>query len=460
MTSRKNFLGGMLAAGAAPTLVPASVLGANAPSNRITLAGVGVGGIGFSQLQDCRTAGFEVVALCDLDWTYAKRTFDKFPDARRYKDYREMLRAEGDRSDALYCGCPDHWHTLVTLAALAAKKHVCCVKPLTRKVDECRAVVAAAKKVGTATQVTACTSNDEASVRLYEILDAGLLGEVRDVAAWSRRPVWPQGMAELPDWEDPVPDGFDWDMWCGPAKRVPFASKWGRHAPYEKLSKEAWCGDAVYHPFNFRGWFEYGAGALGDMGCHRANTVYRALGLKWPQRVEASSSRVSAVAFPLASLVTYDYATCRYGHPVRLTWYDGGLLPPTPKAAGAYRLPAEGVLYYGTKGAVLFDTMKPKDCRLVFFDTALEARANALPRTKPRRAGWIYGEWLQACRGGEAASCDFGFAQYITEFVQLGNLALQTQKPVEFDPAAMKVTNGNDAADRLLHSHYENGWTL
>ena len=225
MTSRKNFLGGMLAAGAAPTLVPASVLGANAPSNRITLAGVGVGGIGFSQLQDCRTAGFEVVALCDLDWTYAKRTFDKFPDARRYKDYREMLRAEGDRADALYCGCPDHWHTLVTLAALAAKKHVCCVKPLTRKVDECRAVVAAAKKAGTATQVTACTSNDEASVRLYEILDAGLLGEVRDVAAWSRRPVWPQGMAELPDWEDPVPDGFDWDMWCGPAKRVPFASK-------------------------------------------------------------------------------------------------------------------------------------------------------------------------------------------------------------------------------------------
>ena len=458
LTTRKRFIGGMLAAGAAPTIVPSSVFGANAPSNRITLAGVGVGGIGYSQLPQARDAGFEVVALCDLDWTYAKRTFDKFPGARLYKDYREMLRTEADKADAIYCGCPDHWHTLVTLAALGAKKHVCCVKPLTRKVDECRAVVAAAKKAGTATQVTACTSNDEASVRLYEILDAGLLGEVTEVAAWSRRPVWPQGMAELPDWEDPIPDGFDWDMWCGPAKRVPFASKWGRHAPYEKLSKEAWCGDAVYHPFNFRGWFEYGAGALGDMGCHRANTIYRALDLTWPTRVEASSSRVSAVAFPLSSIVTYDYATCKYGHPVRLTWYDGGLLPPTPKAAGGYSLPKEGVLYYGTKGVVLFDAMKPLDCKLVFFDPALEAKAKALPRTKPRRKGWIYGEWLEACKGGEAASCNFDFAQYITEFVQLGNLALQTEKPIAFDPVAMKVTNGNDAADKLLHSHYENGW--
>lgn len=458
LTTRKRFIGGMLAAGAAPTIVPSSVFGANAPSNRITLAGVGVGGIGYSQLPQARDAGFEVVALCDLDWTYAKRTFDKFPGARLYKDYREMLRTEADKADAIYCGCPDHWHTLVTLAALGAKKHVCCVKPLTRKVDECRAVVAAAKKAGTATQVTACTSNDEASVRLYEILDAGLLGEVTEVAAWSRRPVWPQGMAELPDWEDPIPDGFDWDMWCGPAKRVPFASKWGRHAPYEKLSKEAWCGDAVYHPFNFRGWFEYGAGALGDMGCHRANTIYRALDLTWPTRVEASSSRVSAVAFPLSSIVTYDFATCKYGHPVRLTWYDGGLLPPTPKAAGNYSLPKEGVLYYGTKGVVLFDAMKPLDCKLVFFDPALEAKAKALPRTKPRRKGWIYGEWLEACKGGEAASCNFDFAQYITEFVQLGNLALQTEKPIAFDPVAMKVTNGNDAADKLLHSHYENGW--
>ncbi len=133
-------------------------------------------------------------------------------------------------------------------------------------------------------------------------------------------------------------------------------------------------------------------------------------------------------------------------------------LPLTLKGAGAYPLPTEGTLYFGTKGVVLVDTTKATDCKLVFFDKALEAKAAALPRTKPRRKGWIYGEWLEACKGGEPASCNFDFAQYITEFVQLGNLALQTQKPVEFDPAAMKVTNGNDAADALLHSHYENGW--
>ncbi len=189
--TRKKFIGGALAAGVAPAVVPSSVFGKNAPSNRITVGGIGVGGIGKSQIPQIKEAGFEVVSLCDLDWEYSKKIFNKFPDARKYKDYRKMIADEGDKVDAYYCGCPDHWHTLVSLAVLKERKHLCCVKPLTRKVDECRMVVAAAKKAGTATQVTACTSNDEASVRLYEILDAGLLGEVRDVAAWSRRPVWP-----------------------------------------------------------------------------------------------------------------------------------------------------------------------------------------------------------------------------------------------------------------------------
>ena len=459
MTTRKGFIGSMLAAGVAPVIVPESVFGANAPSNRITVGGIGIGGIGNSQLPYIREAGFEVVALCDLDWDYAKRVFDKFPDARRYKDFRRMMADEGDRVDAYYCGAPDHWHAVISLAALERKKHLCCVKPLTRSVEEVRAVVAAARRAGTATQVTACTSNDEASVRLYELLNAGILGEVREVAAWSMRPVWPQGMAALPDWEDPVPEGFDWDLWCGPAKRIPFVSKWGNHAPYEKLSKEAWCGDAVYHPFNFRGWFEFGAGALGDMCCHRANTIYRALGLKWPERVEASASRVSEVAFPLASIVTYDYASCKYGHPVRPTWYDGGLLPPTPREMCAVKLPKEGVIYYGTKGTLLFDSDKATEQKFSLFDPALKAAAAKVPRTLPRRKGWIYGEWLEACRGGEPASCNFDFAQYITEFVQLGNLAIRSGDTVKFDPVAMKVKD-NSRADELLRIPYLNGWKL
>ena len=165
--TRKSFIGGVIAAGAAPVIVPSSVFGANAPSNRITVGGIGVGGIGYSQLPAIAKAGFEIVALCDLDWDYSKRTFDKFPDARRYKDYEEMLRLEGDKIDAVYCGCPDHWHTLVCLAAIAKKKHLCCVKPLTRFVDECRVVVKAAREAGVATQVTANSNCDEASMRLY-----------------------------------------------------------------------------------------------------------------------------------------------------------------------------------------------------------------------------------------------------------------------------------------------------
>lgn len=457
--TRKTFLRGMIAAGTAPSIVPNTVLGANAPSNRVTVGGIGIGGIGCSQLPQIREAGFEVVALCDLDWTYAARTFKKFPDARKYKDFRQMMADERSRVDAYYCGAPDHWHALISLAALKAGKHLCCVKPLTRSVEEVRIVVDAARRAGTATQVTACTSNDEASVRLYEILDAGLIGEVKEVAAWSRRPVWPQGMVAYADWEDPIPEGFDWNMWLGPAKRIPFASKWGKHAPYEKMSKEAWCGDAVYHPFNFRGWFEFGAGALGDMGCHRANTIYRALGLKWPERVEASCSRVSDVAFPLTSIVTYDYATCKYGHPVRLTWYDGGLLPPTPKEMCAIKLPMEGVIYYGTKGTILFDSVKAVAQKFTIFDPAIKAAAEKLPRTLPRRPGWIYGEWLQTCKGGEPASCNFDFAQYITEFVQLGNLAIQSGNVVHFDPVKMAVP-GNAKANELLRIPYQNGWKL
>ena len=168
---------------------------------------------------------------------------------------------------------------------------------------------------------------------------------------------------------------------------------------------------------------------------------------------------MSDVAFPLTSIVTYDYATCKYGHPVRLTWYDGGLLPPTPKEMCAIKLPMEGVIYYGTKGTILFDSVKAVAQKFTIFDPAIKAAAEKLPRTLPRRPGWIYGEWLQACKGGEPASCNFDFAQYITEFVQLGNLAIQSGNVVHFDPVKMAVP-GNAKANELLRIPYQNGWKL
>ena len=468
-TTRKSFIGGVLAAGVAPSIVPSSVFGANAPSNRITLGGVGVGGIGSNQLPMCRDAGFEVIALCDVDDEYGKRCFDKFPDARRYRDFREFFAKETDKLDAVYCGCPDHWHAIVTLEALKRRKHMCCVKPLTRRIDECRAVVAAAKKVGTATQVTACTSQDEASLRLKEIVDAGLLGQIREIHCWSRRPVWPQGMIAYPSFTDPVPAGLDWDMWIGPAKKVPYAANWPKDNPYSHMTIERWSSDHVFHPLCHRGWFEYGAGSLGDMGCHRANTIYRVVPLEWPAHVEACTTKMSDVAFPLASIVTYDYENVKGHGDIRLTWYDGGLKPPKTKEMFGFDYPLEGTLYVGTKGRVLFSTANAAATSLVFFDKSLEAKAAALPKTLERpprevvgsnNMTLIYGEWMRACRGGKEASCNFEFAQKITEFVQLGNLAIQTRKPVEFDPVAVRITNDNPEAEKLLHCNYENGWEL
>ena len=466
--TRKSFIKGMLAAGAAPTIVPNSVFGANAPSNRITLGGIGVGGIGTHQLPLCRDVGFEVVSLCDLDWNHCKKVFATFPDARRHRDWREFLSEESGRCDAFYCGAPDHWHALMSLAVLGRKKPLCCVKPLTRRVEECRAVVAAAREAGVATQVTACTSQDEASVRLGELVDAGVFGEIREIHAWSRRPVWPQGMTAYPAFEDPVPQGFDWNLWLGPAKRVAFADRWPKDSPYPDLSLEKWGGVTVYHPHNFRGWFEYGAGALGDMGCHRANTIYRVMGFAYPTHVEAVTSKVSDVAFPLASMVSYDYPATDRNGPVRLVWYDGGLKMPRAREMYGTRMPLEGVVYVGTRGKVLFDAQSPRDCKLVFFDGALERKAATVPRTRPRLPKEvfgpdahhaIYGEWLNAIRGGAPASCSFEFAQYITEFTHLGNLAIQTRAPVDYDPAVPRVV-GNDAANALLRANYENGWSL
>ena len=459
MMSRKKFIGGVIAAGVAPSIVPNSVFGAHAPSNRITVGAVGCGNIARNQLPRIAEAGFQVVALCDVDSVNAKQVFDKFPNAPRYVDFREMLRVEGDKIDAVYCGTPDHTHTVVTLAALASGKHVCCVKPLTRSVEECRVVIEAARKAGTATQVTASAWTEEASYRLREYFAEDAIGDVSEVHAWSIRPVWPQGMPAYPDFTDKVPDTLDWDLWLGPAAKRPFAARWPKGSPIPKLPKENWIGDAVYHPFNFRGWFEFGAGALGDMGCHRANTLYKVLDLKYPTRVEASSSMVSDVAFPVSSMITFDYPARGTKPPVRLMWYDGGLLPPKPKEMGDEPLPKEGVLYIGTKGKILFTFEKGIGCEPRILDPVLDAKFKKLPRTLKRREGGMFVEWLEACKGGEPGNCNFDWAQYITEFTHLGNLALRTGRPVKFDPVAMKV-EGNDAANKLLKIPYHNGWAL
>ncbi len=458
MTTRKITRRGCLksaaAVGAAFHLVPRHVLGGAGrvpPSEQVNLAGIGVGGIGFSQLASCEQAGFRIAALCDVDDVYAKTAYDRWPMARRYRDFRELLEAEGDRIDAVYCGTPDHTHAVIVLAALRRKKHVCSVKPLTRTIEELDIVVAAARKAGVATQVTVIPNTSESACRTCEQIWAGAVGAVREVHIWSNRPIWPQGMPRPPG-EDPVPATFDWELWLGPAPFRPFKSEWAS----DDLALRQIAGirdktphsTAVYHPWNFRGWWDFGTGALGDMGCHHLNTPYRALRLEHPVAVEATTTRRFEESAPLASIVTFEYAARGDMPPVRVIWYDGGLKPPRPSALNK-PLADEGVLYVGDEGMMFSPALLSPERAAKFAGT---------PRTLPRRGGtWV--EWMEAIRGGEKAGCHFDWAALLTEAVLLGNIAIRTGRRIEWNAAARRIIN-DESANLLLGASYRDGWTL
>ena len=449
--TRRQILRGAALLTTAAAIVPRHVLGGpgqTPPSAKPTLVGIGVGGVGFGQMKACDAAGFQVVGLCDVDDVYAKKAFDQWPQARRYRNYREILKVEKD-VDAVYIGTPDHTHAVICLAALEAGKHVCCVKPLTRTVKELRKVVRVAREKGVATQVTASPNTSNEACRTCELIGAGAIGTVREVHIWSNRPLWPQGM-QRPAGEDPVRSTFDWDLWLGPAAVRPFKAEWPEgHYAVAQVKANRSAQRAVYHPWNFRGWWDFGTGALGDMGCHHVNTPYRALNLTHPTAVEASATIAFPESAPLASIVTYDYPEQDGRGPVRLVWYDGGLKPLRPKVLDGANYPSEGTMYVGDEGVMLGSTVYPLDRGKKFLDT---------PQTLPRRPG-TWGEWIEAVRGGEPGGCNFDWAERITEFVLLGNLALRTDKPLSWDSAADRFTNNEDA-NAMLHQEYREGWVL
>jgi len=456
--SRREVLKGA-AALATVTIVPRAALGEGgkrAASERPALAGVGVGGVGYDQLQECDRAGFQVVALCDVDDVYAKKAFDRWPQARRYRDFREMLQAEGPKIDAVYCGTPDHTHAVVTLAALRQKKHVCCAKPLTRTVEECRTVVKAAREAGVATQVTASPPTTDAACRTCELIWAGAIGAVREVHVWTDRPVWPQGM-DRPAGEDPVRKTLDWDLWIGPAPMRPFKNLWPKDSLELKMVTRLTSGpyqpfsEGVYHPFCFRGWWDFGTGTLGDMGAHQFSTPFRALKLAHPTSVYACSTRRLNETFPLASIVTYDFPAREGMPPVRVVWYDGGLQPPQ-LAELKGNLPRGGwqsELYIGEQGMMLGSKI---------VDPVRAEKFANVPRTLPRRPG-TWPEWYEACRGGAPASCNFDWAGPLTEFLLVGNIAVRTGKRLAWDAEQMRFTN-HEPANALLRAPYRSGWTL
>ena len=486
---RREFLLGAGSATAALTIVPRRVLGGSgyvAPSDKITVACIGVGAQGTRVMMDfLKQPDIQIIAVCDVnkesgdyvewwpgelrekqrallgsshsdwghDWKggtagreparrlveayYAAQTLSaKYKGCAAYIDYRELLEKEKDL-DAVIVGTPDHTHTVISIAAMRKRKHVLCQKPMTHSIQEARRIAEVARETKVATQVTINNQASEDTRLLCEWIWSGAIGSVREVHNWSTRPFWPQGI-ERPAGEEPVPGSLDWDLWLGPA---PFR-------PYSR----------VYLPFAWRGWYDFGAGALGDMACYSFDTVFRVLKLRSPESVEASSTKTFKETFPIASVIHFYFGARGDMPPVRLTWYDGSLRPPRPaelEEAREMGLENEGLLFIGDKGTIMcgFHGQKPRllpESKMKDFTLP--------PKTLPRSAG-NNEEWIKACKGGTPGGANFEFEGPITEAVLLGTVALRTGKKLYWDGPGMKVTNAADA-QQYVRAEYRQGWTL
>jgi predicted dehydrogenase len=445
---RRDFLEKSAAALTGMVIVPRHVLGGKgraAPSDKLNIAGIGVGGQGGGDLGQMTTEN--IVALCDVDWERAARTFQKYPGAKRYKDFREMLDKQKD-IDAVVVATPDHVHAAAVMDAFRHGKHVYCEKPLTQTLYEARLLTEAARTAGVATQMGNQGHAMESIRLLCEWIWDGAIGEVREVHAWSPHPVWPQGIPRPTD-TPPVPDTLAWDLWLGPAP----------YRPYHP----------AYLPLLWRGWWDFGTGGLGDMGCHIFDHIVWALKLGPPASVEASYSMFvpemtwdkprNTETYPRASLVTYEFPEREGFPPLTLTWYDGGLMPPRPKELADNLKMGDtygGALYVGTEGKILTGSHGANGLRILPEERMRNYRRP--PQSLPRSIGH-HEEWIRACKGGEPAGSDFDYAGPLTETVLLGNAAIRAGVKLDWDAEAMRFPN-HPEADAFIHRQYRTGWTL
>jgi predicted dehydrogenase len=435
--SRRDFMGGAAAAAAmAFTIVPDHVL-AQPPSGKLNIAGVGIGGMGHNNIRACESEN--IVALCDVDWAYAGKVFDRYPKARKWKDFRKMLD-EQKEIEAVVVATPDHLHTPVGMAAMRRGKHVYVQKPLTRLVAEARAMTEAARKYKVVTQMGNQGHSGNGVRDICEWIWDGAIGEIREVHAWTNRPVWPQGM-DRPKGQDPIPATLDWDLWIGPAPMRPYVK-------------------GVYNPFVWRGWWDFGGGALADMACHVLDPVFWSLKLKYPTSVEASCTKVNNETFPLASIVRYQFPAREGMPPVKVNWYDGGLKPEKPEALGEMQIgqAPSNVLFLGSKGVLRCGEYGDSPH---LFPLSLMRSYKRPPHTLKRIHTSHEGNWIEACKTGGKATSNFDYAGPLTEMVTMGNLAIRPEnvgKKLEWDGENMRVTNVEKAND-YVHPHYREGWS-
>jgi len=442
--SRRQFMGGA-AAVMAFTIVPSHVL-AQPPSEKLNIAGVGIGGMGQNNIRACESEN--IVALCDVDQKYAAPVFKRYPKARKWTDFRKMFD-EQKEIDAVVVATPDHLHTVVAMTAMRRGKHVYVQKPLTRTVWEARMLTEAARKYKVKTQMGNQGHSSEEVRLICEWIQDGAIGDVREVHCWTNRPVWPQGI-DRPTDTPSVPDTLDWDLWIGPSPMRPY--------------------NPAYLPFNWRAWIDFGAGALGDMGCHVMDAAFWSLKLKYPVSVQACHSydvqkmwtRVNnKETYPRSEVVHYHFPAREGMPPVKLHWYDGGILPERPDDLEPGRkIPESGTIFVGDKGKLMCGTYSENP--RIFPESKMQAYKR--PPKKLRRVeggpGGHEKDWINACKGGPAASSNFDYSGPFTETVVMGNLAvLNPDKVLEWDGENMRMTN-DETANSYVRPKYRDGWTL
>ncbi len=428
----------MLAATAVCTIVPRHVLGGEQtpPSEKLNIAGVGVGGMGTGDIRACGSEN--IVALCDVDRRAAERNGNAFPKAKLYADFRKMLETQKD-IEAVVIATPDHNHAVVSIAAMKMGKHVHCQKPLTHSVYEARMMGEVAKDTGVATQMGNQGQASEAARLIGEHIRSGNLGNILEVHAGSNRfpPISPRGV-DRPTDTPPVPEWLDWDLWVGPSPMRPY--------------------HPCYHPFAWRGWWDFGTGVLGDIGCHQLSAVFKALKPGHPTSVEACSSnhqvskKIAAETAPRSSITRWKFPASGNRPAFGITWWDGGLLPPRPEELAPNEPFGQGdwLMVVGDQSKMIGSQIIPK------------ARARALgapPRVLSRSPGH-YKEWIDACKGGKPAGSNFvDHAAHLAEVVLLGNIAIRTEQKLLWDGPNLRFTNSQEA-NKLINPAYREGWSL
>ena len=450
-----------LAAGAlAARLSPAAAVKLKSANEKLDIGCFGTGGgwraeadiAGLGDLDSKGVFHENIVALCDVDATFLKAMAQHFPAARTYSDYRVMLEKE-KTMDAVGIAIPDHQHAPAAMLAMAAGKHVYCEKPLTHTVWEARQLTLAARKYGVITQMGNQGHSGEGNRQLCEMVWAAAIGPVREIHCWTDRPVkwWPQGKTRPPG-SDPIPSSLNWDLWLGPAPKRDFLAGW----PEDKSAQ-------VYHPHYWRGWWDFGCGAIGDMACHIMDGPYWAAKLGAPSTVElVRSTTLMPEMAPWASVIKFQFPARGDLPPCSLTWYDGGQKPPKPAEMEAAQLEDNGALLIGDKGKIIATTYggEPygENPRLLPESKMVDYKrpAPTIPRVPDNSP---HKDFIRACKGGVAACSNFDVSGPFTEMALLGNVALRLGKKIEWDAANLKCP-GTPEADALLHPTFREGWKV